>query len=299
MTRVVTLPEVAVIMPTLGSPERAPLLRRALHSVLSQDGVRPVPVVVLNGPGIDAALLEDMRADSRVRPLVLERADLPAALLAGRKRVQEPWFAELDDDDELVPGALALRVRALESRPECGAVVTNGIRRGSNGDSVHLSDVQAVAADPLRSLFSKNWLLPGSWLCRTDAVSDSVFAGMPSYLECTYLAVRFASVTQLAFLAEPTVVYHEDTPLSESKTPNYVLGQEAAFRRILELELPPDVRRLFELRLAPASWAAATVLAEGGDPRGAWARRLGALSYPGGWRLASAIPRQLWPKMRR
>ena len=41
MTCAVSLPEIAVIMPTLGTGERAPLLRRALQSVLSQDGVRP------------------------------------------------------------------------------------------------------------------------------------------------------------------------------------------------------------------------------------------------------------------
>ena len=233
-----------------------------------------------------------------MRTLVLERADLPAALLAGRKLVQQPWFAELDDDDELLPGALILRVRTLESRPECGAVVTNGIRRGDSGDSVHLADVQAVEADPLRCFLAQNWLLPGSWLARTDAVAESVFAGMPRYLECTYLAVRLTSVTTLAFLDEPTVVYHEDTPSSESKSPQYVLGQEAALRRILELELPPDVRRRFELRLAPTCWTAADVLAQRGDLRETWRMRLRALSYPGGWRLLAAAPGLLRPKAR-
>ena len=171
-------------------------------------------------------------------------------------------------------------------------MVTNGVRRGDAGDTVHITDIHEVAADPLRALHTQNWLLPGSWLCRTDAVPDSVFEGMPRYLECTYLAIRLASVTGLTFIEESTVVYHEDTPCSESKSPSYVLGQEAALRRILELELPPELRRRFKRQLGPASCAAAIVLAERGDLRGAWRRGLRALSYPGGWRrLAPPVTR--------
>jgi len=298
MTCAVSLPEIAVIMPTLGTVERAPLLRRALQSVLTQDGVRPAPLIVLNGPAVDASLVADLGSDPRVQTLVLERADLPAALLAGRRLVRVPWFAELDDDDELLPGALVARIRALEARPERGAVVTNGIRRSPSGDRLHLADTRAIEADPLRALLVHNWLLPDSWLCRTDAIDDSVFAGIPRYLECTYLAVRFAGDASLAFLDEPSVVHNEDTPASESKSPAYVLGQEAALRRILELELPSDVRRNFEYRLAPACWAAATVLAQRGDSPEAWRRWRRALTYPGGWRVLPAAPRLVWPKAR-
>ena len=277
-------------MPTLGTPERGPLLRRALQSVLTQARVETVPIVVFNGPRRDLALVREVKGDARVRTLEFERADLPAALLAGRRLVSEPWFAELDDDDELLPGALERRVRELESRPERGAVVTNGVRRGDARDTVHITDIDAVAADPVRALLTQNWLLPGSWLCRTDAVPGSVFEGIPRYLECTYLAIRLASVTGLTFIDEPTVVYHEDTPCSESKSPQYVLGQEAALRRIMELELPPEVRRWFKGQLGRACWAAAMVLAERGDVRGAGRQGLRALTYPGGWRR---LPRLL------
>jgi glycosyltransferase involved in cell wall biosynthesis len=289
------LPEIGVIMPTLGAPERAPLFRRALRSVLSQEGVRAVPLVVFNGQGVDPVVLQEAQDDAHIRTLVLEQTDLPAALLAGRRLVEQPWFAELDDDDELLPGALALRVQVLEALPDHGAVVTNGIRRGSDNDILHLPDAKVFEPDPLRALLELNWLLPGSWLCRTDAVGESVFVGIPRYLECTFIAARLATLTSLAFVQEPTVVYHEDTPGSESKSSRYVLGQEAALRRILELELPPDVRRLFELRLARACWSAALLHAASGDLRPAsrqWAR---GLRYPGGWRLLPRAVKLLWP----
>ncbi len=290
--------EIGVIMPTLGTPQRGPLLRRALRSVLSQEGVRAVPIVVLNGSGVDPGLRDELRGDPRVRTLVLPCADLPAALLAGRRLVEQDWFAELDDDDELLPDALRLRLEALESRPDCGAVVTNGYRRNGNRDVLHIADVEAIEADPLRALLDLNWLLPGSWLCRTESIPESVFAGVPRYLECTFLAVRLAGATRLCFLAAPTLVYHDDTPGSESKSPRYVLGQEQALRRILDLELPADVRRSFALRLAPACWAAAILHARSGELAEAsrqWARGLG---YPGGWRLIPRAPKLLWPRAR-
>jgi hypothetical protein len=257
--------------------------------VLSQSGVHAVPLVVFNGPAIDPELVRKVEADSHTRVLVREQADLPSALQAGRRLVEEPWFAELDDDDELLPGALALRVQTLMATPGRGAVVTNGIRRGAR-DTVHIANVEAVAAEPLPSLLQANWLLPGSWLCRTDSVADSIFDGMPRYLECTYLAVRLASSTTLSFVQTPTVVYYEDTPGSESKTPAYILGQEAALQRILELELPHDVRRVLELRLAPACSAAASVLAASGDRRAAWRRWRRGLRHPGGWRVLPYAP---------
>ena len=65
MTWSVVLPEIAVIMPTLGTPERGPLLRRALHSVLTQDGVETVPIVVFNGPRRDPALVQEVKGDAQ------------------------------------------------------------------------------------------------------------------------------------------------------------------------------------------------------------------------------------------
>jgi glycosyltransferase involved in cell wall biosynthesis len=156
----VSPPKVAVIMPTLGTSERAPLLRRALEGVISQARVEPVPIVVFNGPHVDLSLVDEVAAKPRVRALVLQDADLPSALQAGRALVDEPWYAELDDDDELLEGALAQRIEALSRHPDRGAVVTNGLRRGRGRDRLHLDDVAAVASDPLHSLVARNWLLP-------------------------------------------------------------------------------------------------------------------------------------------
>jgi hypothetical protein len=275
-------------MPTLGTRARAPLLRRALSGVLSQAGVETVPIVIFNGRDVDPSLAEEVAGEPHCRTLALEAADLPAALRAGRALVAEPWFAELDDDDQLLEGALALRVDVLARNPGSGAVVTNGICRGRGGDRLRIDDVRAVAVDPLRALVDGNWLLPGSWLCRTEAIPPSVFARIPRYLECTYLAARLATLTALEFVQEPTVVYHEQTPGSESKGIAYRVGQEPALRRILQLELPADVRREFERRLAPAAWDGARALASEGRLGAALLLYARALLHPGGLGLLRA-----------
>src|SRR4051812_40745209 len=47
------LPTIEVIIPTLCDTKRGPLLLRAIDSVVSQDGVLGLPVVVVNGSRFD------------------------------------------------------------------------------------------------------------------------------------------------------------------------------------------------------------------------------------------------------
>jgi hypothetical protein len=242
--------------------------------------------VVINGPDRDRTLVGELRADPRLRVALLDGADLPAALQAGRQMVETTWFAELDDDDILLPDALATRVRALQDRPEFDAVVTNGFDRnaGSGSDALIIDDFEAVETDPLRALLRANWLLPGSWLCRTSSVGRDVFEGMPRFLECTYLALRLVTRYRVRFLNCPTVVYYRDSPLAESKSEDYLLGQATALRRLLDLDLPSDVRAEFRSRVRQACQANVRLHLKEGRVRDAWCWHLQSLRERGGWR---------------
>ena len=275
---------ISVIMPTCARRERAELLRRAIDSVLAQAGVRAVPLVVINGPHRDEALVRALRADRRLRVLTLDEADLPAAFCAGRRMVDTEWFTELDDDDILLPEALATRLRAMQESPGIDVVVTRGWKRGTGGDEPNVDDMQAIERDPLRAMLRRNWLLPGSWLCRTDAASAQFFEGMPRFLECTYLGLRFAAECRIRFLAEPTVVYHTHSPAAESSSRGYQLGHAGALRRLLELDLPPDVRAALRTRVRRACHANARVYLREGGVTDAWSWHLQSLRERGGWR---------------
>lgn len=280
-------PAVTVIVPTLGLRERAASLRTAIRSALDQPGVATTVLVILNGTRRDPEVERELRDNVRVTLVVRDAPGLPAALAAGRALVRTPWFATLDDDDLYLPGALQLRVRALEERPECAAAITNGYRRSENRDTLHVSGEHRIHADPVRAMLDRNWCLPGSWLCRSSMVGADVFEAMPSYLECTYLALRLASVHPIVWIDTPTVVYNVGSPQAESLSRAYVLGQVSALRRIVELDLPEDVRAAFRARIAGAYHAAADHERKAGALREACRWHFASMLQRSGWRYAS------------
>ena len=275
---------VTVIVPTLGLRERAELLDAALASVVRQTDVDVVPIVVLNGTRACPDVERRLRDDPAVRLVRLGEGDLPGALAAGREEVETEYFTALDDDDELLPGALATRVSALRADPALDLVVTNGLLLDEPVREPNVTDGSDIDGDPLRALLVRNWLLPGSWLCRSERVGSELFEGMPRYLECTFLAVRFATRYNLRWLEEPTVVYRVGSPHAESSTINYVVGQAEALKTIAAEDLPPDVKREFEHRIAHAHHMASEAALGQGRALEAWRWHLATLMSPGGWR---------------
>jgi len=275
---------VTVIVPSRGQAERLDALRCAIESIAAQQDVHAIPLIVLNGSDVCPRVEAALRADGRVRVVTQGESSLPNAYLVGRQAVETPWFATLDDDDLLLPGALARRVEELERRPDHAVVVTNGYRRDGGQDVVHIQPPLDVAADPLRALPRRNWLLPGSWLCRSAMVGPAVFDGMPRCLECTFLAARFASELRMVWIDEPTVVYHVGSPLAVTRSRDYIVGQMDALRVILALPLPDDVRRALRRHMAGDYHDAADYDWRAGSLRSAWRWHVASLLEPGGWR---------------
>ena len=276
--------DVSVIIPTLALRERAALIWRAVESVLGQHGVRALPIVVINGQQRDPELVQRLRDDTRLRTFDHPIADLPGALRIGRRHVDGAWFTALDDDDVMLPGALATRVHALSNGDEFDAVVTSGFCRSDEGDTLSIGDVERVARDPLGELVRLNWMLPGSWLCPNDTESRTLFDAMPPHLECTYLAIVLCTTRRVRFLATPTVVWHRDSPIAASRSMGYRTGQAASIRRLMELDLPSGVRDAYRKKLAAAYHDAARAWLEGGDLSQAWRQHFMSLRSSGGWR---------------
>jgi Glycosyl transferase family 2 len=205
-----------------------------------------------------------------VQIIVLPEAGLPRALRAGRDAVRTPWFGTLDDDDMLMPDALARRVGTLEGNLAADVLVTNGINRRGTVDALHVHDDLRVGTDPLRALHRQNWLLPGSWLARTERVGTSLFDGMPPYRECTFLALRFCTEYAMAWMQEPSVVYHVGSPESVSHSYEYLQGQAQAARMLLSLRLPAQMRRRVRREIAAALHEAADRCWSDGALREAW-----------------------------
>ena len=275
--------EVTVLIPTRAAAERKSSLRQAIESVLCQQDIDARVVVLVNGASAEPDLPRTLLDDPRVSLLRRTVADLPAAFQQGARGVETAWFATLDDDDLLLPGALKVRLAALARHPECVVVVSNGYRRHHGRDTLHVGSSQEIQRDPLRALLRRNWLLPGSWLCRATPETRTLFDAMPRHLECTYLGVRFSELG-MVWIDEPTMIYSVGSPVSASQSREYVEGQAAALRKILELGLPAYARRELRVRIVGSHHRLANLALQGGAIGEAWRWHLATLRAPAGWR---------------
>lgn len=291
------LPTVTVLVPTLARLERREHLLRAIASIRSQDRVAALALVIVNGEDADPELMAGLGAEPDVVVLRIPQRGIPAAFRAGRPAVTSTYFGALDDDDILLPGALTARVAALAADDAWDAVVTDGFIRSAEGDRRMRENFLDVAADPVREMFRGNWLLPGSWLCRTDRVGGWLFEDMPDHRECTWIGLQLATRARLAFLPVPTMVYHEDTPGGAHRNFAYCAAQPAAIRRFLTLPLPPDVRDQLRHSMAAAYHETAHRLLIEEGRRGAALRwHLRSLLAPGGFRHLLFTRKLLWPR---
>ncbi len=274
---------VSVIMPTIACRERAKGLVRAIDTVVSQGGVRAIPLVVVNGSSAAPEVLAHLRGRADIRLATLDEAGLPRALHAGRAMVDTPFFAVLDDDDELLPRALQTRLEALHET-SADVLVTSGFLDGFGRRELNIADFGAIEADPLRALLVRHWLPPCAGLFRTDTVTAEFFEGIPRHREWTYLALQFALRLKIRFASQATFVYRTDTPDSVSKSQAYCLAGPAAIARMLELDLPADVRAALRVRLAGDLHSVSSRELDDGHYGAAWARHLASLAQPSGWR---------------
>ena len=292
---------VTVVIPTLALAERATLLRRAIDSVRSQEGVRALALVVVNGGRWFPELVREIGAEPGVTLVRRDEADLPRAHRAGREAVRTPLFGSLDDDDVLLPGALALRVRALRSHPAADVVVTNGYLRGDGGDRLHIAPDVDVAGAPFDVFRRRNWLLPGSWLARSERVSPAFYDGMPRYRECTYLALRFASEHAFVWDPTPTVAYSVGSPASASASSAYLLGEAQALREMLALglPLPRSMQRHLRREVDSAHHDAADFFFREGQLDAAWQQHARSLRLLAGLRYVPFTRHLVTASMRR
>jgi hypothetical protein len=213
--------------------------------------------------------------------------------------VQTSYFAELDDDDELLPDALSQRLELLGHNHQLDVVVSNGWIRGRTGDEASIPDIAAVRADPLRSLLDRNWLLPGAALFRSERVPVIWFDAIPRCLEWTWIGLNVSLHNRIAFLEQPGVVHYPDLPFSTYASHPCLAARAEAIRGLFTLPLPADVRQRLRAKLADALHSVSDLHRSEGDTRAAWTAHLECLTLPGGWRYL-AFTRHLlgWPARR-
>jgi len=117
--------EKALISVIIPSYNRAPILERAIQSVLIQKGP-PFEIIVVDDGSTDETekVVHDLfRMAGNTRPLPLkfvaqENRGVSAARNTGIYHSKGEWIAFLDSDDEWLPGKLEAQMRFFETHPE-------------------------------------------------------------------------------------------------------------------------------------------------------------------------------------
>jgi glycosyltransferase involved in cell wall biosynthesis len=237
-----------IIVPTLAEAHRGSELMRAIDSIRSQGAAA---LVVINGHRFDPSVRERLECFEGIRLLCIPEPGLPNAIYVGRCAVAREYFGFLDDDDYLMPGAVAIRESFLQEHPEVDAVVTNGLR-DEWGSEPQLfksrADLDRIEKDPLAALLTANWLTPCGALYRSGTVQSDTFLSLTKYAEWTELAFRLIENYRFGFLFENTFV-QSDTPGSLSKHANQARCVLALHKKMASSVKTPGQRRLLAQRI--------------------------------------------------
>lgn len=246
------LPRITVVIATMAARERAEALQRAVGSIRAASVHAVQLVVVVNGSRSDSEVIDWLRSQSDVHLEISVEASLPRAILRGRELVKTEFFTTLDDDDEFMPGAIDIRLAAMNGPNMPDVLVTNGYRCIGGEENLTYASFAQVRTDPLAALFDRAWLQSCNGTYRSASVPASYFLNYHAYAEWTWLAYSLAmDGRKIDAIDIPTYRCH-DTPGSLSKSTAYRAAYLDLFAKMLERGPPPHVEKLIQRRVGAA-----------------------------------------------
>lgn len=279
--------DVSVIIATTLDANRIYVLRRAVQSVMTQTGCRPVVLLIVNGTRYDSEELKYWSSHQGVDVHQLPIGDVQKARLYGRDQVRTAYFSFLDDDDEYLPGGLATRLVCMMGTPRPDVVVANGLIEQQGETRTALTQIDAHQRNPLRSLASENWLPSAAAVFRTSRIGRDFFAYDDPLMEWTALAFRLAVAGMTIEFIEALTYKINDSPVSLSKSAAYATGVSETLRRLVALDVPSDVAPIWDAKYREALHALADHYRTQGNWREAWRAHIQTLCQRGGLRYAS------------
>ena len=273
---------VTVVIPPLG--QRQEELNRAINSVLIQEGIKTLPLVVVNGQVYDQAVMDALRSRDDIRLHHAEKASVSNARYQGRLLVDTPYFMLLDDDDMFLEGAAREGMVALEQHG-ADVIALNGFRQYDGQREVFQPSFDAMNKDPALALLQKNWLMSAGGFYRTETIGPDFLAGLPDYLELTVLAFRLALTRKVVGVDFPAFVIHEDHGRRASQSLNYFEESPKALKMMEEMTDRPDLQRLLAHKRSAALHHVADLMLKDGRKGCAWHYHLKSLCVGDGWQF--------------
>lgn len=213
-------PRISVIVASSCSSARHERIRRCVQSVLSQE----VPlelVFVANGAKVSEPILEELRALPELRILRLSEGHVSYARLAGLRAAQAEYLCFMDDDDELLPGAIERRLAQMG--PEVDVLATNGwLRVKHDALMIDAAGAARIQEDPMGAFLEQNWFASTGPVFSAARLDPAWFDMDRRYFEWTLLFFRlFAAAARIRFDPEPSFRKYEDVVDSVSATQAY------------------------------------------------------------------------------
>jgi glycosyltransferase involved in cell wall biosynthesis len=134
---------ISVIIPT---HDRAPVITRAVDSVLAQEGTELEAIVVDDGSTDETREVIASRygGDPRVVYVFQDQTGVAGARNTGLARARGDLVAFLDSDDVWRPGKLALQLACLQRVPEAGMIWTEMSALDTDGEAVPGSSLRDI-----------------------------------------------------------------------------------------------------------------------------------------------------------
>lgn len=193
-------PNVSIVIATYN---RAPLLARAVHSVLGQTWQDFEIIIVDDGSTDQTPTGIDALNDNRIRYIRHERnKGLPASRNSGIAAARGTYIAFLDDDDQWLPKKLARQLVAMEGGMV--AVLTAAYMIASGTVKQFAKDI--VTVDDLRR---GNPFDPSSLLIRADLMKRLLFDESLRMGEDWDAFIRIARTGDIAYLRDPLILYND------------------------------------------------------------------------------------------
>jgi glycosyltransferase involved in cell wall biosynthesis len=266
-----------IVVATTAEARRAALLVRAIDHIVGQDGVRARPIVVVNGTRFDPALVEQLKRRTDILLIHLNPGNLFLARRTGFEAVTSEFFGIHDDDDFLLPGALARRLAAISGNDRVDWVVSDGTFVWPDREVPFIPSIEHLRCDPYGLLLDHCWLCSAGNLFRKSAIKGDLFDSVPS-MEITYIAFRLLAEGRMpAIVEEPTFKYFF-YPDSLSKKDHYNLPAAQAIHTMMKLPVPGWVRRKLARKYRQAMHDIADHHWARGRQREAWAAHLRSLA---------------------
>jgi glycosyltransferase involved in cell wall biosynthesis len=217
-------PAVSVVIPTYN---RAPLLGRAIRSVLGQCFEDFEVIVVDDGSTDETAAVVAAFGDPRVRYVRLARnTGAGAARNAGIRLARGKFLAFQDSDDEWLPSKLSKQMSEFARGPEGLGVVYSDMQRvWGDGTTTYLAAptvlsgrlVGGVRFYQVCDLGVQSTVIRREWLDAAGHFNEELPA-----LEDLEMFIRLSRLCAFQRLREPLVRYHDTQGLSKDRYAKWV-----------------------------------------------------------------------------